>query len=211
MRRSSPGGWSADVAAATVRGHWGNCMPNVRQSSIRPAGRLQASNGFTLIELMVTVAVVGILAVVGVPAMAGLINANRINGASDNLTAALQLARSEAIRRGTSVTVCASNDGQACATTASWDRWIVRGRDNVASEGGSEVIDILRDETPADRVELQGPANGIVFRSSGLLDSEEQLVVCMPTSNPADNQRQITVMLSGGHRTTKTSGGGACP
>ena len=186
-------------------------MPNVRQSSIRPVGRLRVLSGFTLIELMVTVAVASILAVVAVPAMAGLINANRINSASDNLTAALQLARSEAIRRGTSVTVCASADGQACANTASWDRWIVRGRDNVASEGGTEEIDIMRDETPAGRVELQGPAGGIVFRSSGLLDSEEQLVVCMPTSRPADNQRQITVMLSGGHRTTKANGGGACP
>lgn len=186
-------------------------MPNVRQSSNRPAGRHRNSKGFTLIELMVTVAVVGILAVVGVPAMAGLINANRINSASDNLTAALQLARSEAIRRGTSVTVCASNDGQACASTTSWNRWIVRGRDNVASEAGGEVIDILRDETPAGNVELQGPTNGLVFRSSGLLDSEEQLVVCMPTSYPAENQRQITVMLSGGHRTDKANGGGACP
>lgn len=186
-------------------------MPNIRQSSTRPAGGRQASSGFTLIELMVTVAVVGILAVVAVPAMTGLINANRINSASDNLTAALQLARSEAIRRGTSVTVCASNDGQACASTTSWNRWIVRGRDNVASEAGSEVIDILRDETPAGSIELQGPANGLVFRSSGLLDSEQQLVVCMPTSQPADNQRQITVMLSGGHRTDKANGGGACP
>ena len=174
-------------------------------------GRAIRPSGFTLIELMVTVAVVGILAAVGVPAMTGLIHANRLAAANDNLTAALQLARSEAIRRGASVTVCASTNGTTCANQAAWTRWIVRGRDNAASAAGPEVIDIMRDETPAGNIALNGPTAGIRFRPSGMVDSAQALTVCMPSTYLSQNQRVVTVMLSGGVRTDRAGGGGTCP
>jgi len=173
-------------------------------------GRAGRPYGFTLIELMATVAVMGILAVVAVPAMAGLVHANRLAAANGNLTAALQLARSEAIRRGASVTVCASTNGTTCANQTAWTRWIVRGRDNAASAAGPEVIDIMRDETPAGNIALQGPAAGIRFRPSGMVDSEQALTVCIPSSYLTRNQRVVTVMLSGGLRTATPDDGGSC-
>lgn len=163
--------------------------------------------GFTLIELMVTVAVIGVLAVVAVPAMTGLVNAYRLNGAAGELQTAVQLARSEAVRRNVPVTLCGSADGLTCSGATAWNRWIVRGRD----PGTVNTVDILRDETPAGGLQVSGPAAGIVFRSSGRIDAQAAVTTCMPVSNPGDNRRAVTVMISGVSSISKSNGGGACP
>jgi type IV fimbrial biogenesis protein FimT len=64
---------------------------------------MRASRGFTLIEMMTTVAVIGILLVAGVPAMRGVIENSRIRAASESLKYGLTLARTEAVRRNTQV------------------------------------------------------------------------------------------------------------
>ena len=155
-------------------------------------------HGFTLIELRVTVAVIGVLAVVAVPAMTTLINANRLNGAAGEVQAAVQLARSEAVRRNVPVTVCASSDGTTCASTTAWTRWIVRGRD----PGTVSTIDVMRDETAAGGVALTGPSGGITYKPSGLIDSAQQVEVDM-----AGSQRYVCVQVSGLATISKV----ACP
>ncbi len=62
-------------------------------------------NGFTLIELMVTVSVVAVLLAIGVPSFARLISANRIATQTNEFVGALNLARSEAIRRSDGVSI----------------------------------------------------------------------------------------------------------
>ena len=82
--------------------------------------------GFTLVELMVTITVLAVLLGVGVPSFQATIQGNRITTAANDLVAALQYARSEAVRRGVNVTVCSSNDQATCSGT--WtDGWVVRG------------------------------------------------------------------------------------
>jgi type IV fimbrial biogenesis protein FimT len=161
--------------------------------------------GFTLIELMVTLAVAGILAAIAVPSMTGLLNANRLKGASGEVAATLQLARAEAVRRNARVTVCASNDGLTCANSGTWNRWIVLGADNAT--GTDEVI---RDQTPSGSVQISGPAAGIVFRPSGIIDAQATVTACVPVSNPSQNQRDITVLISGSIITTPQDGSGGC-
>lgn len=55
--------------------------------------------GFTIIELMITVVVIGILAAIATPSFADLLERNRIKGAAEAIKSELQFARSEAIKR----------------------------------------------------------------------------------------------------------------
>ena len=79
---------------------------------------MQSSRGFTLIELMVVLAIIAIAAAVAVPSYNSSVEAGRKTSAVNNLVGALQFARSEAItRRSDNVKVCASAGGNTCSGT----------------------------------------------------------------------------------------------
>jgi type IV fimbrial biogenesis protein FimT len=84
--------------------------------------------GFTLLELMITLAVVGILLGLAVPNFSEMIRNNRLTSAANDLLRATQVARSEAVKRQTWVVVCSTADSAAmppaCSQGAFRD-WIV--------------------------------------------------------------------------------------
>lgn len=90
------------------------------------------AHGFTLLELMVTVAVAGVIFTLGVPSFVDMVRNNRAATNVNELLTAFSIARSEAIRRGWNVTVCRSSDGATCG--GDWaDGWIVF-RDDAATD-----------------------------------------------------------------------------
>ena len=100
-----------------------------------------ASRGFTLVELLVVLAVGAILLAIAIPSYAFLVNSSRLAAVTNDLVTALHLARSEAIKRGMRVTVCKTSNAMAatpaCDTTASWQQgWLV-----FADGGTKGVID----------------------------------------------------------------------
>ena len=83
--------------------------------------------GFTLFELMVTLAVAALILSLGVPGFRNFIQNNRATTHTNDLVTALNLGRSEATRRGASVLVCSSSDGATCSGSNDWSSgWIVR-------------------------------------------------------------------------------------
>ena len=95
--------------------------------SLAPRCELERPAGFTLLELMVTVAVAAILVVVGVPGFTSFVQNNRAATHANELVTAFALARNEAIRRGAATVVCSSTDGATCAGGNDWTvGWIVR-------------------------------------------------------------------------------------
>lgn len=83
-------------------------------------------SGFTLIELIVTLAVFAIILLIAVPSYRDLILNNRGVSQINDLVAGLNYARSEAIKRGISVSVCASSDGATCNAGSDWSQgWII--------------------------------------------------------------------------------------
>jgi type IV fimbrial biogenesis protein FimT len=102
------------------------------------APRAHAPKGFTLIELMMALAVMVILIAVAAPSLRDTVMNMRMTGQANDLLADLALARGEAIKRNIPVYLCSSSDGATC-TASEWDRgWMVfvdTNRDNKWSAG----------------------------------------------------------------------------
>jgi type IV fimbrial biogenesis protein FimT len=82
--------------------------------------------GFTLIELMVVLAVAALLQSVAAPAVSALIDSVRVASAVNSLLSSFLLAPSEAIKRNTHAVVCKSVSGESCTTSGGWEQgWIV--------------------------------------------------------------------------------------
>ena len=87
----------------------------------------QRDSGYTLVEILVSIAVVSILAAIAIPSFKYVTTSNRITTEVNTLLGDMQFARAEAIKEGRSVTVCeANNTYTACGGSTSWDNgWIV--------------------------------------------------------------------------------------
>lgn len=81
--------------------------------------------GFTLVELLVSIAVAAILATLAAPSFRELAADARRNRELQSLVQTLELARAEALARGVPASICASADGRACRGAQDWsDGWL---------------------------------------------------------------------------------------
>ena len=84
------------------------------------------SSGFTLVELMVALAIVSILLVLAWPSYQQFVVDSRVSAQANEFLTALTFTRSEAVKRNATVTMCKSADGASCATAGGWQQgWIV--------------------------------------------------------------------------------------
>jgi len=87
---------------------------------------LKKQTAFSLIELMVALVIVAILAAIAAPSFTTMISNNRMLSQAQDMTNGFKLARSEAIKRGTAVSICPSSTGNSCEDSSSLDNgWII--------------------------------------------------------------------------------------
>jgi len=89
------------------------------------------TKGFTLIELMVAVLIIGIITLIGVPNLSILIEKNRLKTANNSVYLILQAARNNAITSQKRIVVCPSTDGKLCntAATPAWNQYLIAYRE----------------------------------------------------------------------------------
>jgi type IV fimbrial biogenesis protein FimT len=171
--------------------------------------------GFTLTELMVVIGVLAILLAIAAPSFTGVINSNRLATQANEVVASLQLARSEAIRRNARVIVCRSIDGTACVTASGQGEWITF--IDADGSGTAQAAEILRVSSISPPVLVSNLVDRITFRPNGVATDAAgallatTITVCLPTTQPADNQRAVNLASGSRVSTEAVNGAGACP
>ncbi|MDT8321026.1 MAG: GspH/FimT family pseudopilin [Xanthomonadales bacterium] len=159
---------------------------NMAASPVGAKGRQQ---GLSAIELMILIAVAGLIFLVSVPGSSWLLERSRINSASENLLTALNIAQQEAQARNSTVRVCPSSNGRTCRRDNNWALgWLVFSDGN--ADGEVQEIELLEVfEAPHQPIEIiaSGGVRAVVsFTVAGLADSENardgQFVLCYPGS-----------------------------
>jgi len=175
---------------------------------------MRRDDGFTLIELMIAIALVGILLATAVPALDDFTNDARQTGAINDFISSIHIARNTAITTNSRVTMCASASGTNCEL-ASWDSgWIVFGDLNsngsvdageniVSASAAVEGLDILSGEFPAA---LMYRPNGRAM-TGALTGNSGEFAVC--DFRGAAHAKVILIELSGRPRMSETKANGA--
>lgn len=149
---------------------------------------MRSSNGFTLIELMIAIAIVATLAGIGIPAFQNMTLNNRITTTSNGLLGALQLARSEAVTKRRAVTVCPSSDQATCTANTAW-------RDGIVVREGGNILRAL--PAASAGVEILSATNQLTYQSTGRLSAADPQFSIQDGRGVGTTSRVVCINLIG--------------
>jgi type IV fimbrial biogenesis protein FimT len=193
-------------------------------------------SGFTLIELMITLFIVGILLAVGVPSMRTFLQNNQLIATTNELVSSIHIARSEALKLNKKVTICVSADGKSCVSSEKWAQgWIVfvDANDDRVGTGVncSAVADVNTDcllrvheavddpllsvsgtyDSNAADIEWFTFTSRGVPKDQGASQSGVFSICSFDTSNSVINSRAVVLSLSGRVRVSDNAAVISCP
>lgn len=138
---------------------------------------MKKERAFTLIELMVTIAILAIIATLAAPNLSQMLRNTKVNTSSGDILSFLQQSRTEAIRLGKTVTVCGSSDGSSClsANKTNWSTGLI------ATHSGS-TTPIQKLTFDSSQLSITGPET-ITFNTFGSTTAEHEITVTIPDAN----------------------------
>lgn len=166
--------------------------------------RGNTTSGFTLIELMVTIAVLAVVLAIAVPSFKGVIQSNRVATSTNEIIATLSLARSEAIRNSRGSGVCASADGSECG--GNWGQGLMVWSDT-NGDGDFDAADetVVRFVASHAQMDYSGAADLISFDGRGRRKGFDDFSIELQPKDCGEQafHRSISVNPTGQIRTQK--------
>jgi type IV fimbrial biogenesis protein FimT len=165
-----------------------------------PTARFATARGFTLVELMVTIGVVGMLTAMAVPAFNNFVLNDRDIGQINSLVASFNYARSEAIKLNHGgIQVCPTVDGTHCGGTLWANGWIV------LDTLGDPPLQYVPAFAGNNTVSATGASpTGVTFSSTGLVSAPITIKVC--DIRGAGYARDIEINATGRIAASQTPG-----
>ncbi len=165
--------------------------------------------GFTLIELMVALAVMAIVLSFAIPSFESIVNSNRLSSAANEMVASIQMAKMESLRRNRRAVVCLSaapnattpTCSGATSTTGGWITFLDVNANGAYDAASDTLLRTSLLKSPVQvLVSAQLPAGKLIVRSDGLARDNTgtallsgSLDVCIPTRRPAENVRHVNI------------------
>ena len=167
------------------------------------------SAGFTLVEMVVTIAIIGILTTLAMPSLRDAMLNGRMVGMVNDTMADLNIARSEAVKRNSTVALCPSINGDTCSGGTNWALgWIVFNDVNLDGTRAAATEDLIKatsaipNTNPNALTVMQAaPATSIKYGPSGVVAGGQTIFtfcdVRAGTPSGVNNARQITINVTG--------------
>jgi prepilin-type N-terminal cleavage/methylation domain-containing protein len=154
--------------------------------------------GFTLLELMVTLAVAAVILSVAAPSFGEFRRNSRLTSAGNDFLAAVQIARSEAIKRQQPVAICPTatpRDPTAVCSAGPWSAWIVfvdPNNDCVRGGGGEPII---KGDSASDLLNVVSTGACISFAANGFRQTAVQVGQPIATRTVFCDERGLALQL----------------
>ena len=172
---------------------------------------MKKHSGFTLLELMITLTIIGLVTAFAIPSMSAYIKNDRLSSQINSLVGHLAYARSEAVLRSQQVGLCASDDTTSCGATNWAKGWILYVDLDASSTFNTDDITLRVQQTLSGKNTLTSTVgNNFVYDNRGFSTAGSAVTFSLCDDRGVDHVKSISISNTGRVRQVLSSESPTC-